>query len=678
MRKIIAVMLAVLMLASALAMLPASAAGETAAKPELIITEVAQHTHEKDGLNQGAAVAAERAKYVGALGYVEVLNNTTGEVNLSNYSLLRAVNLKRDPGDGKLYHDQYTTWALEKKFINKMDLKVGNIFSAADKDEYYANLFPEGNVIADTVYNSLVNTEDDMKVTSGETAVIWFVTETTVAWLKAELEKDMGAYNARKSFVQRFYGAEANAADYNVIMVWAYGNWDLDDDSKPAKDMFTWEVPANDETNKSVIIALAEKNWSLSNNTYRYDASKIKSMVTIGNLIDDYVAATNNTAAVFVPASAKPFLKNKKNESAVVAQPVYNDYVEAGLAGDYTEVAAVLWGTEKTPGKISDWQYAMMASALNVTLPTTVDTAEKQTAAIAAFFVAEGFGEVDTGREETKVEIEFVDREELENIFFPSQPAHTHSYTSDCDTICNTCDDIREPLAPHTYQSACDATCKDCGKSRVVVHTYQSFCDATCNICGATRTINEKYHLYSAGCDTTCNRCGYERVATEHVYRTPCDSTCLICAFTRTVEGHVYDHACDAKCNTCSYERDIAGHTFDNNCDASCNLCPYKRLEQEHIYSSDRDIDCNSCGFIRGEDALSAAQPASTSHTSPATEETSDTAPITNAPIETPMPLTQSTAEGGNTHTATYIMITAIILFSCAAVLLLVLKKHRA
>ena len=220
MRKIIAVLLAVLMLASVLAMVPAFAAsydGTTATSTGmhgLIITEIAQHTHEKDGLTQGAYNAAERAMYVDCAGYIEVLNNTGAAVDFSTLALLRGLNFNEaiDDTDDPMYK-YVESWVSEKKFLQKMVLKTGNIISVAERDERYSDLFPDGDVKMTKVWESLENSADDFNVANGKAAVIWFVNEATVNWLKDERDKNLSGYDAREVFVDRFYGTDANAAD---------------------------------------------------------------------------------------------------------------------------------------------------------------------------------------------------------------------------------------------------------------------------------------------------------------------------------------------------------------------------------------------------------------------------------------------------------------------------------
>ncbi len=191
--------------------------------------------------------------------------------------------------------------------------------------------------------------------------------------------------------------------------------------------------------------------------------------------------------------------------------------------------------------------------------------------------------------------------------------SHTHSYTDDCDEICDGCGDARTNA--HTYSNVCDATCDTCGYVRTNNHSYDNSCDTTCNVCFATRSIS---HVYINDCDTTCDICGEERVASEHIYTYECDAICNKCGFERDVshtytnncddicdvcgearipDDHVYSHGCDATCNICGDIR-IIEHTFSNDCDSVCNVCRFMRAVA-HNYDNNCDSECNVCGNKR-------------------------------------------------------------------------------
>ncbi len=148
-----------------------------------------------------------------------------------------------------------------------------------------------------------------------------------------------------------------------------------------------------------------------------------------------------------------------------------------------------------------------------------------------------------------------------------------HMYDDDCDSICNTCDEVRE--APHWYDHACDPDC---------------------NACGAIREVGD--HHYISDCDEYCNECGEWREAAEHVYDNACDDNCDYCGNWREVGDHIYDDSCDEDCNECGYWRE-GEHVYDYDCDEYCNLCGYQRYDISHTYDNAADSTCNGCGAER-------------------------------------------------------------------------------
>ncbi|MBE6786866.1 MAG: hypothetical protein E7537_00795 [Ruminococcaceae bacterium] len=165
---------------------------------------------------------------------------------------------------------------------------------------------------------------------------------------------------------------------------------------------------------------------------------------------------------------------------------------------------------------------------------------------------------------------------------------HTHSYTDDCDEVCNSCGDVRTNA--HVYTNVCDATCDVCGKVRTNNHVYDHGCDKTCNVCFMTRSTA---HVYKGACDADCDVCLEERIASEHIFTNSCDEFCNVCNIERVIT-HSYSNDCDAICNICSYERVPHDHVYYNSCDASCNVCGAQR-EVEHVFDSACDKYCNKC-----------------------------------------------------------------------------------
>ena len=64
-----------------------------------------------------------------------------------------------------------------------------------------------------------------------------------------------------------------------------------------------------------------------------------------------------------------------------------------------------------------------------------------------------------------------------------------------------------------------------------------------------------------------------------------------------TCTNHVYDDNCDEDCNICLATRE-APHSYDNACDPECNDCGNVR-EAAHNYDNACDAECNECGDVR-------------------------------------------------------------------------------
>ena len=65
-------------------------------------------------------------------------------------------------------------------------------------------------------------------------------------------------------------------------------------------------------------------------------------------------------------------------------------------------------------------------------------------------------------------------------------PATNHTYSSDCDVICNVCEHERVSSVGHTYDNTCDTNCNDCGAVRTIAHSDVNPADNNCDNCGAS------------------------------------------------------------------------------------------------------------------------------------------------------------------------------------------------
>lgn len=156
-----------------------------------------------------------------------------------------------------------------------------------------------------------------------------------------------------------------------------------------------------------------------------------------------------------------------------------------------------------------------------------------------------------------------------------------HVYDSDCDAICNLCDEQRETIVEHQYTHDCDPVCLYCGYIREITHVYDDDNDQHCNLCGFFRCIHE----YAGDCDRDCDLCGQER---------------------EPVQDHTYDDEYDENCNVCGAWRavppkpDVCEHEYLEPCGRFCQLCGEERLiDLAHTYDDEYDAECNYCGDHR-------------------------------------------------------------------------------
>lgn len=450
MRKFTAVVLAVLMLVSVLAVLPVSAATpttydgttkDTAGLNQIFISEVAPVTRWKPA-------NVTKAQYDTCFNFVELYNNSANSIDLSTLSLLRAVRIPFEPDDDT---DPYFTnvrnnkrlweiWNEDYKFISKIDIKTGKIVD--DATAKLTNVFTDANpatpeIDDDPCFNYLTNAGVDMNLASGKNAVLWFVGPATMDWIKAQQIQD-ATFDPKTAFVKYFYGENAALSDYTVIMVWGWSDRDLSDPDKIATDMFSISsLPEFDNKNCDYILGIAKNTWDLEEDA-AYDAtattinSDLYSMTVLGSSVPSYNFSTANSnkivdvSATFAPSTSKPYVANAIEALAAIGTPtVFADYFAAGYITSYRETGVIDWNSVTTPGTMPTWQWAMIDPA-NANAPAELKTngeadATKVQAVVDAYLqerqlIDDGTG---SGREEDDDrDYNFQLQEDLKNQFF--------------------------------------------------------------------------------------------------------------------------------------------------------------------------------------------------------------------------------------------------------------------
>ena len=459
MRKIIAVLLTVLMLASVLAAFPASAAeattydgttATTAGLNTIFISEIGRYMYyHRYGTAEG--------KYGNAMSFVELYNNGTADVELDNISLVQGVEIDTVPknaADPYLYEKKvggqdrplWREWRDSYRFISKMDLKSGKIIEDAEALKY-GGVFTDAdtttpNVIDnDRIFNALTNEGIDMTFTSGDNVAIWFINQQTINWMKWCDEQIQG-FNPRKEFVTNYYGvdAAANYQNYKILMVWAWSDYTVDDASVLADNMFTFDnVPDQTDTTKNFILGVADSTWNINVDQAYTPASqsnptasineKLYSMTVMGTRVPKYTGKKmTDVASVFAPANTTPYVVNAREKLLNTNAVDKADYFAAGYVESYREVGAVNWTDAKaTPGMMPAWQWAMI-DADHAKAPDSLKTegakdATKVKAAIDAYIQECGLVDdgVNAGRDESGINTDYTDlgpsQEELRDIF---------------------------------------------------------------------------------------------------------------------------------------------------------------------------------------------------------------------------------------------------------------------
>ena len=435
MRKIVAVVLAVLMLASVLAMLPASAATATydgttkttTGLNKIMITEIAPTaTYHPNGV----AESQNDAEF--PMNFMEIYNNNAGTVNLSTKSILQAANFPTEPNDETdPYLDNpdgngvlWRRWRDSYKFTAKIDIKLGAIVdeATAKATGQLEDTAPATPALDNRIYSMLVNSESDLTLENGEIAVIWFISPVTISWMIDTDNKTVG-FDAREAFVKSFYGANANVADYNIVMVWGYSDFQVNDATKLASDMFM--LSANTKEDRDYIYGIADNDWSL-NNDKAYDATnglneKLYNTATMGYSVPRYNGfAVKDLAMAYGLPTAKPYIANAYEALTEINPTVFNEAFSAGLVKSFRESAAIDCAAKATPGTMPAWQWAMVSPETYEGFKTNgAFDATKVEAAVNAYIVELKLIDNSTGREETdERDYNFQTQEELKNQFY--------------------------------------------------------------------------------------------------------------------------------------------------------------------------------------------------------------------------------------------------------------------
>lgn len=334
MRKLLAVLLAAIMLVGALAVLPVGAEDTDPAKSkfdgttsdetmDLIITEIVA-----DSATGVPQVDEEEGKTQNpdAFDYIEIYNAGNSAVNLYDYKLLMA--------DGTLFSNEKQQ--AKGKFSHSVDLAGGN---------------PFGRTGARYGTYDGFNNPTTASLAPGQFAVIWFYTFDTTRlsdYYNTTKRVDLNCFKehygmASDSLVVAVCGEGAFKLDHNGIYALAYDSFD-------ASKLAVTNAFGKDQDGNSANASLNE------------DIVCMARMVRGMSPFSQYATNVEVWGANYVPSSATPDFVNANNEYAAEegdTPKVYGDYVqELNHAASYREVAAAATSEAPTPGKMPAWQWA--------------------------------------------------------------------------------------------------------------------------------------------------------------------------------------------------------------------------------------------------------------------------------------------------------------------------------
>lgn len=118
----------------------------------------------------------------------------------------------------------------------------------------------------------------------------------------------------------------------------------------------------------------------------------------------------------------------------------------------------------------------------------------------------------------------------------------THSYSGDCDTVCNECGASRDVTAEHTYTNNCDTECDVCGYTRQITHT-DSNNDGICDVCNNIASV--ALFEFGANDSTKTDESNQDGSMASGTY-TSGNYTLVLTGMNK-----VYDGSYDAKGNSC-------------------------------------------------------------------------------------------------------------------------------
>ena len=342
MRKFIATALAFLMLAGVLLVPAMAAAAEpydhtTATDvPSLVMTEIVANS------NCGIKNPNKSNAEYDAFEYIEIYNRGDSAVNLYALSILRSPYCKRSSfGKESPYYNAWNTWQSSRKFLQKADIKGGNVRADHVMDE------EEKKTMGDAALSSLKfenNLASNGALAPHKSAVLFFVSSTTISALSQYITTTLSGNNTNpdlaRALFRDFYKIPE---DVDIYYIWGYNSITMaENDEQIAPDMFN--LADCTSSSEGYMYAIGEKAFDMDNETALDDAGnanpKIKCLMPYGATVKGHVATDMKGQSVqYIPADQAPAFWNYKEGYKEIKKPGYigmqYDATKAGKETDF-------------------------------------------------------------------------------------------------------------------------------------------------------------------------------------------------------------------------------------------------------------------------------------------------------------------------------------------------------
>lgn len=419
MRKLFAVLMAVLMLASVLAVIPAAAAEETNApsyagnSTGLLISEI---LHNPDHWNEQEYTSAGDC-----FAFWEIYNGSDDAINIYDYSLVAAPMYNNIPTAGTVYYNVWDLWENDKKFVHKADISTNVVPSKPTTETGEPVNIPEGLVLQNDGEKGTIN--------PGECAVIWFINSAAIKHFQDLIDRgevNSGAdLDVRALFIEQWSNLENGVtvdSDMKIYLIWAYSaQIKTETGYDPNPDYFG---DSDGSKTAGMMYGLVKDAFQLSDSAVNEDGSlnaNVAALAPYAGSVASWKLCKGNLSTIYVPSNTKPqyHIADRAYDGKPLTEAEQVDYLTAGLVEAYIEAGCVESTAVATPGSLDAMQYAL---AFADKAPTSISGGQ---ADWAASYLAERFaylfpaeGDIEDANDEEEIIVKPPKREELQKIFF--------------------------------------------------------------------------------------------------------------------------------------------------------------------------------------------------------------------------------------------------------------------